>query len=88
MRYSTAMTIEQLKNVYDAKPFCPFNLHLADGRKIAVRHRDFILAAPKGRTFIVAEPDGRFHILDLLMVTDLELMPVASNRARKRRGGS
>lgn len=82
------MTVEQLKSVYDAKPFRPFSLHIADGRTIPVHHRDFILTVPQGRTFIVAEPNGRFHILDLLMVTELELMPVASNGARKRRRGS
>ncbi|MGH7139215.1 MAG: hypothetical protein ACREHD_26010 [Pirellulales bacterium] len=82
------MTSEQLKDVYDATPLRPFYLHIADGRSIPVHQRDFMLTAPKGRTIVVAEPNGRFHILDLLMVTELELMPVAGNGARKRRRGS
>jgi hypothetical protein len=44
------MTIEKLREFYDASPFQPFVLHLADGRKIPVVHRDFFAAAPSGRT--------------------------------------
>lgn len=82
------MTIEQLRTVYDAQPFRPFNLYMADGRSIPVQHRDFMMTVPQGRTIVVAEPDGRLHILDLLMVTDVELMPLAKNGSGKRRRGS
>jgi hypothetical protein len=33
------MTIEQLRNAYDAQPFRPFVSHLADGRAIPVSVR-------------------------------------------------
>ena len=82
------MTIEQLGTVYDAQPFRPFNLLMADGRSIPVQHRDFMMTVPRGRTIVVGEPDGRLHILDLRMVTEVELMPVAKNGSQKRRGGS
>jgi hypothetical protein len=78
------MTIEQLRNVYDAQPFQPFIIHLADGRSVPVHHREFIMSAPSGRTIIVAQPDDTFNIIDLLLVTDLELKP-AANGSRKRR---
>ena len=81
------MTIEQLKDAYDATPFRPFNLHMADGRSISVHHRDFMLTVPKGRTIVVATPAGRLHILDLLMVTEVERMPLTQNGSRKRRRG-
>ena len=67
------MTIEQLRNVYNAQPFQPFVIHLADGRSIPVRHRDFIMPAPSGRTVIVYQPDDSFNIVDLLLVTDLKV---------------
>jgi hypothetical protein len=70
------MTIEQLRNVYNAQPFRPFTIHLADGRQVPVQHREFIMTVPSGRTVVV----------DLLLVTDLELAPTA-NRPRKRRQG-
>ena len=40
------MTIEQLRKFYDAQPFKPFVMHLADGRAIPVMHREFMASAP------------------------------------------
>ena len=79
------MTIEQLRNVYDAQPFQPFIIHLADGRSVPVHHREFIMSAPSGRTIIVAQPDDTFNIIDLLLVTDLELKPAANGSRKKRK---
>jgi hypothetical protein len=76
------MTIERLKELYDAQPFRPFVIHLADGRGIPVHHRDFIMAVPSGRTIFVAQPDDTVNIIDLLLVTDVELK--GRNGARKR----
>ena len=78
------MTIERLKELYDAQPFKPFVLHLADGREIPVRHRDFIMAAPSGRTIVVMQPDDSLNIIDLLLVTDAELK-LTRNGSRKHR---
>jgi hypothetical protein len=72
------MTIEQLRNVYNAQPFQPFLIHLADGRHVPVRHRDFIMPAPSGRTVIVYQPDDSFNIIDLLLATDLEVASAAA----------
>jgi hypothetical protein len=67
------MTIEQVRTFYTAEPFRPFTLHLADGRAIPVVHRKFLAWAPSGRTEIVYQPDDSFNIVDLLLVTDLEV---------------
>jgi hypothetical protein len=66
------MTVEQMRSVYQAQPFRPFVIHLADGREIPVQHREFIMAVPSGRTILVAQPDDTVNIIDLLLVTDLE----------------
>lgn len=79
------MTIDQLRNVYNAQPFRPFVIHLADGRQIPVHHRDFIMAVPSGRTLIVCQPDDTVNIIDLLLVTDLELKQTTNGSARRRR---
>jgi hypothetical protein len=78
------MTIEQIKRLYSAEPFQPFVIHLADGREVPVHHRDFIMAVPSGRTLIVCLPDDTVDIIDLLLVTDVELKP-SRNGARQRR---
>jgi len=69
------MTIEQFRSLYEARPFRRLIINLADGRRIPMEHREFVLTVPGGRTVVVAEPDGRLHILDLLLVTDLETAP-------------
>ncbi|NIL98185.1 MAG: hypothetical protein GTO53_10195 [Planctomycetales bacterium] len=67
------MTIEQLKPVYQAQPFRSFTLHLADGDKLHVPHADFLSHSPQGRTLIVYAEDDSFSIVDLLLVTRLEV---------------
>ncbi len=72
------MTIEQIRNSYEARPFRPFVIHLADGREVPVHHREFIMSAPSGRTVVVYQPDDSFNIIDLLLVTDLEFKAAAT----------
>jgi hypothetical protein len=66
------MTLDQIREAYHAQPFVPFVLHLADGRGIPVRSREFMAAAPSARTIRVYRPEGRANVIDLLLVTDLE----------------
>jgi hypothetical protein len=77
------MTMDQLQNVWKAQPFRPFVIHLADGRQIKVVHPDFLSRSPSGRSIVVHQPDESFNVIDLLLVTDLELR---SNGQRRRRG--
>ena len=67
------MTIEQLRAVYQARPFRPFTLHLADGDEFHVAHAEFLSHSPTGRTLIVYAEDDSFSIVDLLLVTRLEV---------------
>jgi len=67
------MTIEQFRNLHRAAPFRPFTIHLADGREIPVRHREFAMPSPSGRTVIVYQPDDSFEVIDLLLVTSLSV---------------
>ncbi len=81
------MTIGEVRRLYDAQPFQPFVMHLADGRNLAVAHREFLAMSPVGRTLVVYQPDGSFDIVDLLLVTDLEVgLPPRSGRKRGSRG--
>ena len=77
------MTIEKLRELHRAQPFRPFIIHLADGRSVMVRHPELLAASPTGRTVVVIEPDDSMHMIDLLLVTDLE---VKANGRTKRRG--
>ncbi len=80
------MTIEQVRKLYTDRPFRPFVMHLADGREIAVGHPEYIMSAPNGRTLAVYQPDSTVNIIDLLLVTDLEIKPVTNGTGKRRKG--
>ena len=77
------MTIEKLRELHHAQPFRPFVIHLANGRSHTVQHPEFLASSPSGRTVVVFEPDDSMHIIDLLLVTELE---IKANGRTKRRG--
>ena len=66
------MTLEHVRRVYDAKPFFPFTIHLADGRQFYVPSREFLFLPPGGRILVVVVGEA-VEILDLLLVTGLEI---------------
>ncbi len=71
------MTAEQFRKMREATPFRPFTIHLADGRTLTVPHRDFVSQSPGGRTIIVYQSDESFSIVDLYLVTELEVQAPA-----------
>ncbi len=83
------MTIEKLREAIQATPFRPFTISLADGRRIHVPSREFLLVPPKAeRTFVVAENAEDYRIVDLLLVTtlDFETAPKRRDNGHGRRG--
>jgi hypothetical protein len=79
------MTIEQLRNAYNAQPFRPFVIHLADSREVPVVSRELILTVPSGRTFVVCQPDDTLNIIDMLLITDLEFRPTTNGKRKGRK---
>jgi hypothetical protein len=77
------MTTQQFQTALNAQPFRPFVVHLADGRGIPVQHREFATLSPSGRTVVIFQPNDEMNIVDLLLVTDLELQK--NGAARRRR---
>ena len=73
------MTAEQLRAVREAHPFRPFTIHVADGRTFTVPHRDFVSQSPGGRTIIVYRSEESFSIVDLFLVTELEVQAPADS---------
>jgi len=78
------MTIEQLRTAHQAQPFRPFTIHLADGQSVRVPHREFLSHSPNGRTIIVFENDESYSVIDLLLVTRLEV--TTGNGAKREQG--
>jgi len=76
------MTIDQLRKLHQARPFEPFDIYLADGRKFSVDHPELLGQSPGGRTIGVGVPDGAIEIIDLLLVTNLK--PRGGSPKRRR----
>jgi hypothetical protein len=67
------MTAEQFKTTLHLQPFRPFTIRMADGRTFQVSHPDFVAQSPSGRTVIVFQPDESYSVLDLLLMTELQV---------------
>ena len=86
LNYTSVMTIERITQLHAARPFQPFRIHMADGRHIDVQHPEFLAHGRAGRTLVVhTGADDFFEIVDLLLVTSLELLDGRSRRARPTR---
>ena len=62
--------------VYDAlhdRPFRKFSLRLTDGSLIPVPHPEFILLTQGGRTAVVSTEGEHFRVVDLALVTAIEV---------------
>lgn len=79
------MTTDQLRAAYQAEPFRPFVLHLADGGSIPVHRPEFLMIVPSGRTVVIVQPDDSLNIIDALLVTDIEFKPAAGGPARRKK---
>ena len=67
------MTVEQLRNVHQARPFRPFTIRMADGTSYHIPHSEFLSQSPSGRTIVVHHADETFSVVDLLLVTELKV---------------
>jgi hypothetical protein len=75
------MTIDQLRSMREANPFRPFTIHLADGRSLRVPHREFVSHSPGGRTIIDYRTQEAFSVVDLYLVTELEVEAPADSQS-------
>ncbi len=78
------MTTIQVKELWQAKPFKPFIIHLEDGRKLAVKRPEFMWLPPGGRTIVVAQgsaEEDEITMTDVGIVTELTV----GNGSRRRK---
>jgi hypothetical protein len=78
------MTVEQLRRAHQARPFHPFDIHLADSRRLPVDHPELLAITPTGRTIGIALKDGTIETVDLLLVTSIKPRPNGKPRSGKR----
>lgn len=80
------LNISILRELHETRPFVPFTLTLADGRKLTVPHNEFFSFFPSGRSAMLTHGDESFTLIDLLMVTAVDVKGRASagRRTKKR----
>ena len=71
------MTKEEVRERINTKPFQPFKVRLADGLEIEVPSGDHVHLHPTGRTMFVHLERGGTKIIDVALVTALEVVETA-----------
>jgi hypothetical protein len=71
--HAKQMTTEAITRLHQARPFRRFVLRLGDGQALPVDHPEMLAYAPNSRTATVYRRDGSFEIVDLLLVTGLDV---------------
>jgi hypothetical protein len=83
------MDLNSIRHALRAEPFRPFQLCLADGRRVPVTHPEFV--AMNQRIVIVTDEESATKILEPLLIVSLEPLPdpgQGGNGARKRKRDS
>jgi hypothetical protein len=69
--------------LYNAASFRPFTIPLAEGRQFPVEQRERIATFSSRRTLVVYQEDDTSNIIDLLLVTDLEIRKGERSKGRR-----
>lgn len=64
------MDIAGVQEALRHQPFEPFSLSLADGRKLPVKHPDFVAVHP--RRIIVIPDDGCWSVVEPLLIASID----------------
>ena len=65
------MNLKTLREMRDAAPFKPFDIHLVDGRALKVVTPDHFFFMPNSPEFLVVLPEGGFRIVDASQVVSV-----------------
>jgi hypothetical protein len=79
------MKEDEVRSMLQRQPFQPFVIHVADGGAVPVKHVDFVFLAPNGREVIVYQPNGTWQVLDVPLITRLEISRKNGGRSKKTR---
>lgn len=63
--------IKKLRELWQARPFVPFSIHLADGRSLPVPHPDFFYVSPSGGRIFVVDDQEKYHYLNPLVIVSV-----------------
>lgn len=64
-----------IRDLRDQTPFRPFEIHLADGRCLAVVTPDHIMISPTNQEFALYRLDGTLDVVDASLITSITRKP-------------
>jgi len=76
------MNIASLRELHAARPFVPFTITLADGRKLPVVHNEFLSFFPSGWAVMLTHDDDRFTLIDVRHITAVDVDPKFRTRRK------
>jgi hypothetical protein len=74
------MTVKQVREHLEHRPFRPITLRTIAGSRHVIPHREYLLIPPIGDCVFAVEKDGTIHILD---VDQIEAVEVTSQRQKR-----
>ena len=77
------MDLQGIREALHRQPFEPFDIRLADGRRVSVQHPDFV--AVGGRRVIVVGPDDSWSVIDPLLIVSLDSNGKRRPRVNRRK---
>jgi hypothetical protein len=77
------MDLQGIHEALRRQPFKPFDIRLADGRSVPVRHPDFVAVGK--RRIIVVEPDDSWSVLEPLLIVSLDYNGKRRRRTNRRK---
>ena len=66
------MTGGDIRRLYEAAPFQPFRIHMANGKSADIPHLEFMHLFRSGRRLVIEHPDDTAEIIDVSLVTSIE----------------
>ena len=63
------MAPDRIRDLIHAVPFKPFVVELGSGKRVPVKHPDYVALSPAGRTLVVHDDEERMEIIDVFLIT-------------------
>jgi hypothetical protein len=67
------MSADKLRNLLNALPFTPFQVHLPSGKTVTIPARDFAALSPSGRTLVVLGEKETEEVVDVMLIERVQL---------------
>ena len=79
------VNVNEIRELYSAVPFEPFELVLTNGARLLVDHPEFMSFSHDFRTVVVHKLNGGVHFIDAKMIVGLNVPPQRSGKASKKK---